>query len=180
MLPLGGLQCVACSEKWNFDTNSAFPGGKPSKTTENFDRFGRLQDLPDANWLLVSSIKYANPNVSPYLAVALFEKSLHVCFTDLSFHVHTLDEHQTVVYNICEENTCLYAHTCIQIYTYLYFWLFECCRGNGFTEPLPSNDRGIHIQTYRMMGWIYEVLRSDGLKCHDVHTKFYKECFSHS
>jgi hypothetical protein len=22
-----------------------------------------------------------------------------------------------------------------------------CCHGNGFTEPLPSNDRGIHIDT---------------------------------
>jgi hypothetical protein len=23
-----------------------------------------------------------------------------------------------------------------------------CCRGNVFTEPLPSNDRGIHTQTH--------------------------------
>jgi hypothetical protein len=31
------------------------------------------------------------------------------------------------------------------------------CSGNVFTEPLPSNDRGIHIQTHRlMMGGIYK------------------------
>jgi hypothetical protein len=24
-----------------------------------------------------------------------------------------------------------------------------------FTEPLPSNDRGIHVQTHRLMGQIY-------------------------
>jgi hypothetical protein len=33
------------------------------------------------------------------------------------------------------------------------------CRDNAFTEPLPSNDRGIHIQTHRLMGGIYEVRR---------------------
>jgi hypothetical protein len=40
---------------------------------------------------------------------------------------------------------------------------FYCCvyirgRGNVFTEPLPSNARGIHIQTHRLIG-IYEVRR---------------------
>jgi hypothetical protein len=29
------------------------------------------------------------------------------------------------VYNLCEENTCPYAHTCIQTYICLYLWLFE-------------------------------------------------------
>jgi hypothetical protein len=28
-----------------------------------------------------------------------------------------------------------------------------------FTEPLPSNDRGIHVQTNRLMGDIYVVRR---------------------
>jgi hypothetical protein len=31
--------------------------------------------------------------------------------------------------------------------------------GIHFTEPLPSNDRGIHIQAHRLMGGIYEVRR---------------------
>jgi hypothetical protein len=29
--------------------------------------------------------------------------------------------------------------------------------GNIFTEPLPNSDRGIHIQTDKLMGGIYEV-----------------------
>jgi hypothetical protein len=37
-----------------FDTNSAFALGR-RKTTENLDRVGRSQDLPDANRLLASS-----------------------------------------------------------------------------------------------------------------------------
>jgi hypothetical protein len=32
------------------------------------------------------------------------------------------------------------------------------CHGNDFTNPLPSNDRGIHIETHRLMGGIYEVV----------------------
>jgi hypothetical protein len=30
------------------------------------------------------------------------------------------------------------------------------------------------------MGGIYEVCRSDGLRCHDIHTKFHKEWFRNS
>jgi hypothetical protein len=39
-----------------------------------------------------------------------------------------------------------------------FFYRFVCIRrrGNVSTERLPSNDRGIHIQTYRLMGGIYE------------------------
>jgi hypothetical protein len=40
---------------------------------------------------------------------------------------------------------------------------FYCCVSSlpreRVTEPLPSNDRGIHIQTHRLMGGIYEVHR---------------------
>jgi hypothetical protein len=47
-------------------------------------------------------IKYANPNISPYLAVDLFVKEVYILLsTDFFFIVHTLDEQQTVVYNIC-------------------------------------------------------------------------------
>jgi hypothetical protein len=34
-------------------------------------------------------------------------------------------------------------------------------------EPVPSNDRGIHIQTHRHTG-IYEVLYRDGLRYYDI------------
>jgi hypothetical protein len=40
-----------------------------------------------------------------------------------------------------------------------YYCVYILCRGNVFTEPLPSNDRRIHIQTQRLMGGIYEVRR---------------------
>jgi hypothetical protein len=43
-----------------------------------------------------------------------------------------------------------------------------------FLPTLPSNDRGIHIQTYRLMGGIYEACRWDELRCHDIHNKFHK------
>jgi hypothetical protein len=50
----GRAACEACSATWNLGTNSAFTLG-PMKTTENLDRVGQSQDLPDANWLLASS-----------------------------------------------------------------------------------------------------------------------------
>jgi hypothetical protein len=42
---------------------------------------------------------------------------------------------------------------------FFYFCVCIRCRGNVFTQPLPSNDRGIHIQTHRLMGGVYEVRR---------------------
>jgi hypothetical protein len=45
---------------------------------------------------------------------------------------------------------------------------------------LPSNDRGLHIWTLRLMGGIYEVSRWDGLRYYDIHTKFHKDWFRHS
>jgi hypothetical protein len=45
----------------------------------------------------------------------------------------------------------------------------------SFTEPFPSNDKGIQIQTQRLMERIYEVRRWDGLRCHDIYTKFHKD-----
>jgi hypothetical protein len=37
---------------------------------------------------------------------------------------------------------------------------FILCRGNGSTEPFPSNDRGIYIQTHRVMGGMVQILKS--------------------
>jgi hypothetical protein len=36
------------------------------------------------------------------------------------------------------------------------------------------------IQTHRLMGVIYEVHRFDGLRCHDIHTEFHNNWYSHS
>jgi hypothetical protein len=57
-----------------------------------------------------------------------------------------------------------------------------CCSGNVFTEPLPTDGRGIHVQTHGMMGGIYDVRRWDRwdrLRCHDTHTKFRKNWCGH-
>jgi hypothetical protein len=45
---IGRAACEARSATWNLGTNSAFALGS-RKTTENLDRVGRSQDLPDAN-----------------------------------------------------------------------------------------------------------------------------------
>jgi hypothetical protein len=38
-----------------------------------------------------------------------------------------------------------------------YCWVCINCSSKVFAEPLPSNDRGIHMKTTRLMGGIYEV-----------------------
>jgi hypothetical protein len=45
---IGRAAYEAYRATWNLGTNSAFALG-PNKTTENLDRVGRSQDLPDAN-----------------------------------------------------------------------------------------------------------------------------------
>jgi hypothetical protein len=49
-----------------------------------------------------------------------------------------------------------------------------------FTEPLPSNDRRIHIEVHGMMGGIYDVRHWHRLRCYDIHPKFHKDWFRHS
>jgi hypothetical protein len=51
---VGGRHVKPAVQSWILGTNSAFALGS-GKTTENLDRVGRSQDLPDANWLLASS-----------------------------------------------------------------------------------------------------------------------------
>jgi hypothetical protein len=43
------------------------------------------------------------------------------------------------------------------------------------SKYLPRNGKEMHIQTHRLMGGIYEVRRSYGLRCHDVHATFYED-----
>jgi hypothetical protein len=71
--------------------------------------------------------------------------------------VHNLDEHQTAVHNIREENTCLYAHTCIQTYIYIFICIcdylstgeFECLLwwGNRLLHEVcySSNKSGLYV-----------------------------------
>jgi uncharacterized protein YbcC (UPF0753/DUF2309 family) len=45
---IGKAAWEACRATWNLGTNSAFALG-PRETTENLDRVGRSQDIPDVN-----------------------------------------------------------------------------------------------------------------------------------
>lgn len=56
-----------------------------------------------------------------------------------------------------------------RIQQFFYYWVRICSRGNVFTKTLPSNERGIHVQT-QIMGRTYELCRSYGLRCYDMHT----------
>jgi hypothetical protein len=47
-------QCEASSATWHSDTNTASALG-PRKVVEKLDRFGRSQQLPEANWFLDST-----------------------------------------------------------------------------------------------------------------------------
>jgi hypothetical protein len=58
-----------------------------------------------------------------------------------------------------------------RIQQFFYFSVCIHCRGNFFTEPLPSNGRGIHMQTHILMGFMTYAVEM-GSRCHDLHTKF--------
>jgi hypothetical protein len=60
------------------------------------------------------------------------------------------------------------SHRKWRVQQFLYSCVWIRCRCNVFTEPLPSNDRGFHIQAFKLVGGIYEVGRWDGLRCHDI------------
>jgi hypothetical protein len=47
--------------------------------------------------------------------------------------------------------------------------------GYSLPNPCQATIGGIHVQTHRLMGEIYEVRRWDGLRCNDTHTKFRKD-----
>jgi hypothetical protein len=61
-----------------------------------------------------------------------------------------------------------------------FFYSCMCIRyrGNVFIDLLPVNIC-LHTHTHGLIGAIYEVRRWDGLKCHDIHTKFHRYCFRH-
>jgi hypothetical protein len=67
-----------------------------------------------------------------------------------------------------------------RVHQFLYCCSCIRCHGNVFTEPLPDNGMDVCIRTHTLMGRIYEVHRWDGLRCHDIRTKFHKDWFSHS
>jgi hypothetical protein len=52
----------------------------------------------------------------------------------------------------------------------------------GYTLPSlwPGTTEEMHVQTHSLIGGFYEVRHSDGLRWHDIHTKFHKYWFRHS
>jgi hypothetical protein len=72
-ITIGRAAWEACSSTWNLGTNSAFALG-PRKTTEYLHRVGRSQDVPNANWLLVSSpaLNTQAPTLVPICAVVFY------------------------------------------------------------------------------------------------------------
>jgi hypothetical protein len=72
-----------------------------------------------------SGIKYASPNISPYLCCFFsFLIFFTSCFLQLFLCAYNLDEHQTV-HNTCGRNEGIYERICIQTYIYLYLWSFD-------------------------------------------------------
>jgi hypothetical protein len=102
-LPMGGLrmkqdvQLSICSrtEEDHAETWSRRQVARPSLC--------RLTDSQQPGLI------YANHNASPYLRCCCF-------ILTNSLYMNT---NQRVVCNICEENTCLYAHTCVRSFKYL-------------------------------------------------------------
>jgi hypothetical protein len=122
---------------WNLGTNSAFGLG-PRKTTENLDRVGLSQDLPDANWLLASSPALNTRTLAsvPGCAVSLLRYSwLH--FLPFPLFFIRLHKHQT-------------AHS---IWGGSYFFRSTSCSyipGNICTPPRPLTEMALLIYTKMM------------------------------
>jgi hypothetical protein len=83
-------------------TNSAFALG-PKKTTENLDRSGWSQDLPDANWLVAISpaLNTQALTLVPIWATALIQKTFTVYFTEFFLLCANDLDKQHTVYNTC-------------------------------------------------------------------------------
>jgi hypothetical protein len=127
MLPLGGLHVMHAAQRgiWVLTQHLLWDRGKPRKTL--VELAGRWT-FRDADWLLASSpaLNARNLTLVPICAVALFEKYVYIfVYRDLSFFVHTLDEHQRAVHDISEDNiptrTCM--HINIHKYIFVNIWL---------------------------------------------------------
>jgi hypothetical protein len=94
---IGSGACEACSATWDLATNSTFALA-PTKTTENPDRVGLSQELPDANWLLASSPALITRTLTlvPLCGDSLF-RNFHEFVLHRLFHVNTSDEQRIVL-----------------------------------------------------------------------------------
>jgi hypothetical protein len=136
---IGKAACEGSGATWNLGANSAFALGSRTHT-EKLDRVGRSQDLPDVTWLLASSpaLNTRTLTLLPTWLLFYLKNKFTYFFTDRCFYMHILDRHQTNVFNIFEENTCLYfpltryiQYRKRRVQQCLYFCIH--CRCNTFT-----------------------------------------------
>jgi hypothetical protein len=114
-----------------------------------------------------------------YSEQKLWKKIKHMFYTQHTFSAHltAFDVEELIAYFPLIGQG---SHRKRRVQQFFYCCLCVSWRNTSFTEPLPSNNWGIHIQTHRWMRGIYELRRWDGLSCHDIHTKFHKDWFRHS
>jgi hypothetical protein len=126
---IGRAAWEACSTTWNLGTNSGFALGR-RKTRENLDRVGRSQDLPDANWLLVSS-----PTLKPRTLTLISNLCccVFLCFSFFSnklFFYNYLYVHKiwisTKPYITHMEGINVYVNKYAYEYIYIYIYVCVC------------------------------------------------------
>jgi hypothetical protein len=108
---IGRAAWESCSAMCNLGTTSTFVLG-PRKTTENLDRVGRSQDLPDASWLLASNpalntSTWALTLVSTcvfFLSFLFFENIYKLFLQKLYLLVARFTIHRVIVQTDCIEN----------------------------------------------------------------------------
>jgi hypothetical protein len=67
-----------------------------------------------------------------------------------------------------------------RIQQFFYFCVLFVVAGTCLPRRWLATLGWTHIERHRLKGRIYEVRRSDGLICRDIHTAFHKDCFWHS
>jgi hypothetical protein len=122
MLPLEGCKRrMQCNVEFRYQLSICLG---PRKITENLDIVGRLQGLPDANWLIASSptLNTRALTLVPICAVFLFPFLFlfFQIFLQLFLSAYSLDRHQTA-YNTCGRNERMYEQICI----YLCLWFLD-------------------------------------------------------
>jgi hypothetical protein len=132
-----------------------------------------------------SGIKYASPNISPYLCCCFIEKYLYICFYICGY---TFGKHQTV-YNICGRNACLCAHARARTHTHTHIHIsIGKCESLGwmlYGVCCSSTNRGLHVTVqfvwfspFRSFLWLLEdaVRTSQGtLRLHKARATAYDE-----
>jgi hypothetical protein len=144
--------CEACCVTWNFEHQIRFCSWA-KKNHGNLDKNGQSQDLPNSKWLLASSSPALNTRnlTSDRIWLLLYlDKSLHVFLQAFHLCIYMSTKH-----NICEVNTCLYAHTVnaynhifiysLWLFEYWWIWIFIGVITGLYEVCYPSSNRGFYV-----------------------------------